>query len=102
MERSFRLYSHCNRIPNAHDRYTPWFDIDCGVKQGCLLSPPLFAIYSNDLSERINSLQCGVNIGGGLLSILLYANDITLIAPNEESPQRMLNVVSDWYTQWKR
>ncbi|CAC5384974.1 unnamed protein product [Mytilus coruscus] len=61
----------------------------------------MFAIYINDLAERINNLQCGIRIGDDILSILLYADDIALIAPDEASLQRMLDVVSDWCSQWK-
>ena len=95
------LYENVKCTVRVNDRYTPWFDVDCGVKQGCLLSPAMFAIYINDLAERINNLQCGIRIGDDLLSILLYADDIALIAPDEDSLQKMLDVVSDWCSQWK-
>ena len=71
------------------------------MKQGCILSPTLFSVYINDLTERINSLNCGVNIDDFKLSILLYADDIALIAPDENSLQSMLNVVTDWCSEWK-
>ncbi|VDI22082.1 Hypothetical predicted protein [Mytilus galloprovincialis] len=65
------------------------------------LSPEMFAIYINDLVECINNLQCGIRIGDDLVSILLYADDIALIAPDKDSLQKMLDVVSDWCSQWK-
>ncbi|CAC5394459.1 unnamed protein product [Mytilus coruscus] len=51
--------------------------------------------------EQWTSGVCGIRIGDDLLSILLYADDIALIAPDEDSLQKMLDVVSDWCIQWK-
>ena len=71
------------------------------LKQGCLISPSLFAVYINDLVQRIKDLQCGIKIDNIFLSTLLYADDIALIAPNELKLQRMLDVVTSWCSEWK-
>ena len=56
--------------------------------------PSLFAVYINDLAQRINDLQGGIKIDDIFLSILLYADDIALIAPDELKLQQMLDVVT--------
>ena len=89
------LYVNVRCTARVNDKYTPWFNVHCGVKQGCLLYSSLFAIYVNDLAERINNLNCGIQIDDSFLIISLYADDIALIAPDEESLQRMLNVVTE-------
>jgi len=61
----------------------------------------LFAVYINDLAQRINDLQCGIKIDDIFLSILLYADDIALIAPDELKLQQMLDVVTSWCSEWK-
>ncbi|XP_063436893.1 ankyrin repeat domain-containing protein 50-like [Mytilus trossulus] len=91
------LYENVTCKVRVNDRHTPWFNVDCGVKQGCLLSPTLFAAYINDLAKRINNLNCGVCFDDTVLSILLYADDIALIAPDEESLQKMLDTVTGAY-----
>ncbi|VDI42250.1 Hypothetical predicted protein [Mytilus galloprovincialis] len=58
-------------------------------------------VYINTLADRINSLECGVHIDDFRLSLLLYADDIALIAPDKESLQRMLNVVTEWCAELK-
>ena len=50
---------------------TDWFDITSGVKQGDNLSPTIFAMYLNDLAFELNALNCGIDIDGHIVSILL-------------------------------
>ena len=77
------LYDNVKCAVKVNDCVTPWLKVDTGVKQGCLLYPSLFAIYINDLTERINLLGCGTQIYDIQLTILLYADDIAVIAPDE-------------------
>ena len=58
-------------------------------------------MYINDVAEHINSLNCGINIDDIQLSILLYGDNIASIALDENSLQRMLDIVSDWCVTWK-
>ena len=58
-------------------------------------------MYVNDLAENINALGCGVDIDGEQLSLLLYADDVILIAPTENSLQRMLDTLNDWCHKWR-
>ena len=95
------LYDNVSWTVRVNHQFTPWFKVNAGVKQGCLISPSLFAVYINDLAQRINDLQCGIKIDDIFLSILLYADDIALIAPDELKLQQMLDVVTSWCSEWK-
>ena len=55
----------------------------------------------NDLAVGVKELHCGIDIGNVGISLLLYADDIVLLAPSEEMLQTQLNFVSDWCTKWK-
>ena len=51
-------------------------------------------MFINDLALDVKNLSCGVDAGGINVSILLYADDIVLIAHNKNCLQKQLNVVN--------
>ena len=52
-----------------------------GVKQGGVLSPILFAVYTNGLLERLKNTGVGCHMSSRFVGELAYADDITLLAP---------------------
>lgn len=85
---------------NVNQSLLNWFDVRSGVKQGCILSPMLFALYIDDLVEELNQVEQGVRFGDCMLSALLYADDIVLTAPDEGNLQSLINVVEKWCNRW--
>jgi len=78
-----------------------WFQTHTGVKQGDCMSTTLFALYINDLAENIRELGKGVKIKDMNIGILLYADDIVLIAENEADLQAMLTTTHEWCMNWR-
>ena len=68
-----------------------------GVKQGCPLSPTLSGIYIDELEsflqEHIQDTD-GCLLHQVLISILLFADDIALIASSQEGLQRQLDALA--------
>ena len=95
------LYENVNCAIRINDYLTPFIEVRQGVKQGCKLSPTLFALYINDLAREIKNLNLGVDIDDLQLSILLYADDIALIAPDASSLQKMLDKLCEWCSKWR-
>jgi hypothetical protein len=95
------LYSNFECAVRVCGNLTDWFPVNGGVKQGCLLSPILFALYVNTLAEDIKSLGLGINVGDQKTSILLYADDIVLLASSPEDLQCMLDTLNDWCHRWR-
>ncbi len=95
----YKYTESCVRInKNIH---TGWFDTLNGVKQGDCLSTTLFSSYINELARGIKDLDIGIKLDDMTLSILLYADDIVLIADNEKDLQKMLDYVHSWCTKWQ-
>ena len=94
------LYANVCCAVRINGFLTNWFDVSSGLKQGCILSPLLFNMYVNDLITEVNALDKGVNIGDHKVSLLVYADDIALMADSEANLQCMLDALYAWSTKW--
>ena len=77
------------KIGNEVSKFQP---IKRGVRQGCVLSPDLFSIYTEQIMRNIKDMP-GILINGQNINNVRYADDTTLIAENEQDLQRILNKV---------
>jgi len=48
------LYERVDCAVNINHSLSKWFEVGCGVKQGCILSPTLFAPFVDDLVQTLN------------------------------------------------
>ena len=78
------------RIDNEYSEYKP---ICRGVRQGCVLSPDLFNIYSEMILRNIGQHE-GITVGGYNINNLRYADDTILIADSEEKLQDIVTTVT--------
>ena len=60
---------------------TNWFKIKKGVRQGCVLSPCLFKLYTEHImrSAGLDELQAGIKIGGRNINNLRDEDDTILM-----------------------
>ena len=60
---------------------TDWFQIEKGVRQGCILSPCLFNLYAEYImrNARLDEAQTEIKIAGRNINNLRYADDTTLM-----------------------
>ena len=58
-----------------------YFNVSNGVRQGGVLSPKLFAIYVDNLSQDLAMCKFGCYIDDQCINHVMYADDICLLAP---------------------
>ena len=76
---------------------TDWFQVEKGVCQGCILSPCLFNLYAEYITQnaRLDEAQAGIKIARRSINNLRYADDTTLMAESEEELKSLLMKVKE-------
>ena len=68
--------------------------LTCGVRQGGVLSPVLFAVYVDEIIEKLNRSSHGCRIGDMFLGCVMYADDLILISASLCDLQAMVDICS--------
>lgn len=90
------LYNDVSACVLINGFKTGWFSVNSGLRQGCVSSPLLFNIFINDLAITMTALDKGISVDNEKVCILMYADDIVLLAENENDLQCMLNALYNW------
>ena len=71
---------------------TDWFQIEKGVRQGCILSLCILNLYAQYIIRNtgLEEAQAGIKIARRNINNLRYADDTTLMAENEEELKSLL------------
>ena len=88
------LYWEQKAAMKVNNDISEYINSERGVRQGCVLSPELFNIYSEMILRNLEDIE-GVKVGGYNCNNLRYADDTVLIASSEEDLQKMIDVVSN-------
>ena len=79
-----------------------WFQIEKGVRQGCILSPCLFNLHAEYIMRNagLDEAQAGIRIAGRNINNLRYADDTTLMAESKELKSLMIKVKEESGKSW--
>ena len=83
------------------EELTDWFSVQLGVKQGCTLSPLLFLIFVESLSQKLRKCSVGLKAGHVSINHLLFADDLALRAGSQQEMQQLLDIVYDHSWKWR-
>ena len=77
---------------------TDWFPVKRGVRQGCILSPPIFSMYTETIMRKVEAdgeltSFNAVEMLGKEAKELRYADDTVLFAQTPEGLRRLLQSV---------
>ena len=74
-----------------------WFKIRKGVCQGCILSPYIFNLYAEYITQNagLDESQIGIKIVRRNINNLTYADDIILMGENKEELKSLLMRVKE-------
>jgi hypothetical protein len=98
------IYGSVESCVLVNEERSRFFEIDVGLRQGCLMSPILFAIYINGIAEEIKGAKLGArlilrreeNVG-----ILMFADDIALLADDQTELQKLMDLTYDYSRKWR-
>ena len=66
-----------------------------------MLSPLLFSFYNNGVVDELRNTGKGVTLGGIWIGILLFADDMALIADTSEDLQILIDGLVRYMEQWR-
>ena len=94
------IYSSTTARVKVNNLVSSSIEIKNGVLQGESMSPTLASLYLNDFAIKLNNQSLGTNIAGQNVSILMYADDIVLIAETENNLQKELDILGKFCSEW--
>ncbi|KAM7306544.1 uncharacterized protein ISCGN_010247 [Ixodes scapularis] len=91
-------YKNCITSLVVNKRVTESIEIRCSVRQGCPLSPLLFAIFLEPFCLRLlrNDNVRGFKLNTNEVKVLSYADDLAVLCVDQESIREIVKVASSF------
>jgi hypothetical protein len=72
------------------------FNVQRGVAQGAVESPWIYSIFIDGLAKALKRAGYGIMIAGRRVPLLMYADDVVLLASTQSELKAMMTIASDF------
>ena len=86
------IYSEDRLVANVNGEKTRELYLGRGLRQGCSLSPILFALYVVDWGKALEASGEGVKLGDVTIAALFFADDVVLVSWTAEGLKKLLRI----------
>ena len=86
------LYWNQQAVVRHNGELSDPMNIKQGVRQGCVASPHLFALYTEMIMRSIDGMG-GLRVGGTVINNLRYADDTVIIAETVAELQQLMDII---------
>ena len=88
-------YSKCFATVTWNGGISEIFRLFTGTRQGGVISPTLFAVYVDDVLEKLKHSRYGCHIKNICLNAFMFADDLLLASISLNDMQQMINICKD-------
>ncbi len=88
----FIMYSNSSMCVRWSDSLSETFSVQNGVRQGGVISPVLYNIYTDNLLVQLKNSGMGCYINGIFSGALGYADDLVILAPSLYALRSMISI----------
>ena len=92
------IYWYLNMTCNVkwENKFSREFRIPLGIKQGGINSPDFFGCYIDDIAAILRKSKVGCHMYGIFLAMILFADDLCLLAPTRQALNKMIQLCADY------
>ena len=82
------------------DVYSRDFPVPLGIKQGGINSPEFFGCYIDGIASILRKANIGCHMFGLFLAMILFADDLCLLAPTRGALNKMIQLCADYCKEY--
>ena len=95
------MYSQVKACVRGCNSYSDFFELAICLKQGEVISPLLFSLFIEDLELFLqNDPNCGLTLDDVTFILMLFADDMVIVANNVQDLQKSLELLHIYCTNW--